>query len=50
MATLPKNVRRLAPVLGSVLIAGSLVTVLTSAAQVSARPGAAAPLRGRGTS
>jgi hypothetical protein len=43
MATLPKNVRRLAPVLGSVLIAGSLVTVLTSAAQVSARPGAAAP-------
>ena len=33
MATLPKNVRRLALILGSVLIAGPLVTVLASAAQ-----------------
>ena len=43
MTTLPKNVRRLALILGSVLIAGSLVTVLTSAAQAPARPAAAAP-------
>ena len=43
MTTLPKNVRRLAVILGSALIAGSLVTVLTSAAQAPARPVAAAP-------
>ena len=43
MATLPKNVRRLALILGSVLVAGPLVTVLTSAAQAPAQPVAAAP-------
>ena len=41
MTTLPKNVRRLALILGSVLIAGPLVTVLTSAAQAPAQPAAA---------
>ena len=41
MATLPKNVRRLALILGSVLVAGPLVTVLTSAAQAPAQPAAA---------
>ena len=43
MTTLPKNVRRLALILGCVLVAGSLVTVLTSAAQAPARAAAAAP-------
>ena len=43
MTTLPKNVRRLALILGSVLVAGPLVTVLTSAAQAPAQPVAAAP-------
>jgi len=43
MTTLPKNVRRFALILGSVLVAGPLVTVLTSAAQVPAQPAAAAP-------
>jgi hypothetical protein len=43
MTTLPKNVRRFALILSSVLVAGPLVTVLTSAAQVPAEPGAAAP-------
>ena len=43
MMTLPKNVRRLALILGSVLIAGPLVTVLTSAAQAPAQRVAAAP-------
>jgi hypothetical protein len=42
MTTLPKNVRRLAPILGSVLVAGPLVTVLTSAAQAPAQPVAGA--------
>ena len=42
MTTLPKNARRLALILGSVLIAGPLVTVLTSAAQAPAQPVAAA--------
>jgi hypothetical protein len=42
MTTLPKNMRRIALIPGSVLIAGSLVTVLTSAAQAPARPAAAA--------
>ena len=32
MTTLPKNVRRLALILGSMLVAGPPVTVLTSAA------------------
>lgn len=41
MTTLPKNVRRLALILGSVLIAGPLVTVLTSAAQAPAQHAAA---------
>jgi hypothetical protein len=41
MTTLPKNVRRLALILGAVLIAGSLVTVLTSATQAPAHPAAA---------
>ena len=36
MPTLPKNMRRIALILGSVLIAGPLVTVLTSAAQAPA--------------
>lgn len=43
MATLPKNVRRFALILGSVLIAGPLVTVLTSAAQAPAQHVVAAP-------
>jgi hypothetical protein len=43
MATLPKNVRRLALIPGSVLITGPLVTVLTSAAQAPAQSVAAAP-------
>ena len=43
MTTLPKNMRRLAVILGSVLIAGPLVTVLTSAAQAPAQPAAVAP-------
>jgi hypothetical protein len=43
MTTLPKNVRRFALILSSVLVAGPLVTVLTSAAQAPAEPGAAAP-------
>jgi hypothetical protein len=42
MTTLPKNVRRIVLILGSVLIAGPLVTVLTSAAQAPAQPAAAA--------
>ena len=33
MTTLPENVRRLALILGSVLVASPLVTVLTSAAR-----------------
>jgi hypothetical protein len=43
MTTLPKNVRRFALILGSVLVAGPLITVLTSAAQATAQPVAAAP-------
>jgi hypothetical protein len=43
MTTFPKNVRRIALILGSVLVAGPLVTVLTSAAQAPAQPAAAAP-------
>ena len=43
MTTLPKNVRRFALILGSVLVAGPLVTVLTSAAQAPAQPVTAAP-------
>jgi hypothetical protein len=43
MTTLLKNVRRLAPILVSVLVAGPLVTVLTSAAQAPAQPVTAAP-------
>jgi hypothetical protein len=43
MTTLPKYVRRFALILGSVLVAGPLVTVLTSAAQVPAQPVTAAP-------
>jgi hypothetical protein len=43
MTTLPKNVRRFALILGSVLVAGPLVTVLTSAAQAPAQPAVAAP-------
>jgi len=43
MTTLQKNMRRFALILGSVLVAGPLVTVLTSAAQAPARPAAAAP-------
>jgi hypothetical protein len=43
MTTLPKYVRRFALILGSVLVAGPLVTVLTSAAQVPAQPATAAP-------
>ncbi len=43
MATLAKNVRRSALILGSLLVAGPLVTVLTSAAQAPAQPVAAAP-------
>jgi hypothetical protein len=38
MTTLPKNVRRVALVLGSLLVAGPLATVLTSAAQAPAQP------------
>lgn len=34
MTTLPENVRLLALILGSVLVAGALVTVLTSAARL----------------
>jgi hypothetical protein len=49
MTTLPKNARRLALVLGSVLIAGPLVTVLTSAAQAPPRPGAAAAFALKGS-
>jgi hypothetical protein len=40
MTTLPKSVRRFAPILGSVLVAGPLVTVLTSASQVPAHTAA----------
>jgi hypothetical protein len=43
MTTLPKYVRRFALILGSVLVAGPLVTVLTSAAQAPAQPVTAAP-------
>lgn len=43
MTTLPKTVRRPALIMGAVLLAGSLVTVLTSAARAPARPAAAAP-------
>jgi hypothetical protein len=43
MTTLLKNVRRFALILGSVLVAGPLVTVLASAAQAPAQPLAAAP-------
>ena|SRR6266566_9198706 len=43
MTTLAKNVRRSALILGSLLVAGPLVTVLTSAAQAPAQPVAAAP-------
>ena len=43
MTTLPKYVRRFALILGSVLVAGPLVTVLTSAAQAPPQPVTAAP-------
>jgi len=43
MTTLLKNVRRFALILGSVLVAGPLVTVLASAAQAPAQPLVAAP-------
>jgi hypothetical protein len=43
MTTLPKYVRRFALILGSVLVAGPLVTVLTSAAHAPAQPVTAAP-------
>jgi hypothetical protein len=43
MTTLPKNARRVALILGSLLVAGPLVTVLTSAAQAPAQSVAAAP-------
>ncbi len=43
MTTLPKNIRRFALIMGSVLVAGPLVTVLTSAAQAPAQPAAAVP-------
>ena len=42
MTTLPKNVRRTAVILGAVLVAGPLVTVLSSAARAPAQPGPAA--------
>ncbi len=41
MITLPKNLRRFAPILGSVLVAGPLIVVLTSAAQAPVQPAAA---------
>ena len=43
MTTLPKNVRRVALILGSLLVAGPLVTVLASAAQAPGQPGPATP-------
>ena len=43
MITLAKHVRRSALILGSLLVAGPLVTVLTSAALAPAQPVAAAP-------
>jgi hypothetical protein len=43
MTTLPKNTRRFALIMGSLLVAAPLVTVLTSAAQAPAQPAAAAP-------
>ena len=43
MTTLPNYVRRFALILGSVLVAGPLVTVLTSAAQAPPQPVTAAP-------
>ncbi len=43
MTTLPKNMRRFALIMGSILVAGPLVTVLTGAAEVPAQPAVAAP-------
>jgi hypothetical protein len=43
MPTVTPQLRRFALIAGSVLVAGPLVTVLASAAQVPAEPGAAAP-------
>lgn len=52
MATLPKNARRFALIMGSALVAGPLVTVLTSAARAPApapRPVAAASFALKGS-